>query len=109
MLVAVSFAWAQSAQEVEYGVLRAGAGSWSWTTAAGAYTDMSPDLMYARLTNASIPEVTPQGAVWEERILNHLASWGWRVVAAVPLADGGAQYLLERACGFEPSGCYAGE
>lgn len=47
LLIIGSFAMAQSAQKVEYGVVLAGTGSRSCTTAA----DMSPDLMYARLRN----------------------------------------------------------
>lgn len=109
ILMAPALACAQSSQEVEYGVLRAGIDSWTWVQTAGGYHSVSPERIYQGLSGATIGPEYPLPIVWEERIFNQLASLGWRVVAAVPLSEGGVQYLLERACSFEPSGCYSGE
>lgn len=102
-------AWAQSPQEVEYGVLQAGPGNWSWGTPAGGYFGFTPEELFEHVTGTEIQDELPPHFLWEERLLNHLASWGWRLIATVPQQDGGVKYVLERACGFEPSGCYAGE
>lgn len=102
-------ALAQSVQEVEYGVLRAGLNSWTWAQTTGGYFNLSPERIYEGLSGATIGPDNALSVVWEERILNQLASLGWQVVVAVPHPDGGVQYLLERACDYEPSGCYSGE
>lgn len=102
-------AWAQSPQEVEYGVLQAGPGNWSWGTSAGGFFGLTPLELFEHVTGDEVPDAPPQSVLWEERFLNHFASWGWRLIATVPQPDGGVKYVLERACSFEPSGCYAGE
>lgn len=108
LALASTVAWAQSPQEVEYGVLQAGPGNWSWGTSAGGYFDFTPVELFERLTNGVVP-AEEQPVLWEERFLNYLATWGWQLVATVPQSDGGVKYVLERLCSFEPSGCFAEE
>lgn len=89
-------------------MLQAGPGSWSWGVSAGGFYGFTPEELFERLTGGGIAD-EQRPVLWEERFLNHFASWGWRLIATVPQPDGGVKYVLERECSFEPSGCYSGE
>jgi hypothetical protein len=113
LVLIATLAVAQSEQEVEYGVLQLGPTNYFWSTDSGGSYFYDPADLIRSMTNGTfdvsdLPDPIGDrfGRTPESFFLNHLASWGWRLVAAVPYPEGGVQYTFERACDFEPSGCY---
>jgi hypothetical protein len=94
---------------VEYGVLHIGPHQNSWATSAGGSFGFANVLeLYETVTNSRVEsEHHPAKRSPESTFLNYLAGWGWQLIAAYPHPSGGIQYVLERACTFEPSGCYS--
>ena len=113
LLALTAFGIAQSEQEVEYGVLQLGPTHYTWVTDSGGSYLFDPAQLIKSMTNSAVDisslsehQRDTFARAPESVFLNHLAGWGWRLVAAIPYPEGGAQYIFERECNYEPSGCY---
>lgn len=112
-LVILTIGQAQSKQAVEYGVLQLGPTNYTWSTDNGGSYVYDPIQLLSSMTNGTV-DIRSQGEHEQDLFerapvsyfLNHLAEWGWRLVDTMPQPEGGAKYIFERSCNFEPSGCY---